>query len=258
MKGAFASSVIGGAAGVRCAIGHDEDSASWLHIEPGSREDLERLSHLHYRSGPPATLARGRCGRPAVLRALDEEGRLAGVLAVSMPTLNGAWRRMAWPGRFASGDKRRDAARLNSELRCISRVIVEPRFRGQGVARRLVERYLRRPLTPCTEAVAAMGGLCPFFERAGMTAYPLPPSRRDARLLDAIGSVGLEAWELLDAGRNAGALAAHPWLAREARLWADSAGATRAHKDDPAAELLMRAACAASTRPIAYAHGGSR
>ena len=50
--------------------------------------------------------------------------------------------------------------------------------------------------TVYTEAMAAMGLVHPFFERAGMTAHRFWPSERDQRLLDVMGSVGLEKWRL--------------------------------------------------------------
>ncbi len=223
-------------------------------ITPGTRADYAALAHLHYRGGPPATIARRDDGTPAILTARDGDGRLAGVLVVSMPTLNGSWRSLAWPGAYTSGDKRRDALEINRTLRCLSRVIVEPRFRGQGVARSLVRAYLDAPLTPRTEAIAAMGHVCPFFASAGMTAYPLPPSARDARLLDALASVGLEPWELLETDGAARTLDAHPWLSREARTWAGGSPGTRRHRDAEPLSLLMLAASHAGQRPIAYAH----
>jgi len=81
-------------------------------------------------------------------------------------------------------------------MRCISRVVVHPQWRGLGLAVRLVRRGLATMTTPYTEALAAMGRVHPFFERAGMTAYRRWPHRRDQRLLDAMRSVGVEPWEL--------------------------------------------------------------
>lgn len=223
-------------------------------VTAGALEDYHALARLHYRSGPPATIARDAHGRPSIFAARDDEGRLAGVLVVSMPTLNGAWRSLAWPGRFDTGDKHRDALEINRTLRCLSRVIVEPRFRGQGVARSLVRAYLESPLTPCTEAVAAMGHLCPFFASAGMTAYPLPPSARDARFVDALASVGVEVWELLEPDAAARTLSQHPWLACEARTWANNSQGTRKHRDADPLALLLLAASHAAQPPVAYAH----
>ncbi len=58
-----------------------------LTIEPGTPADLEALSALHYRGGPPATV-------DLVLRCIapdDGAPALAGVLVVSRPVLNAPW-----------------------------------------------------------------------------------------------------------------------------------------------------------------------
>ncbi|KAA0215903.1 MAG: GNAT family N-acetyltransferase [Leptolyngbya sp. PLA3] len=212
-------------------------------IEPGSKRDLERLIDHHYLAGPPAT-------RVGYLRAVDElHDQLAGVLVISMPTLNGVWRAQAWPGRYSACSRRAASARLNAEVRCISRVIVDPRYRGRGVARRLVDKYLRDPQTPATEAVAAMGSICPLFERAGMTGYRLPRHPADARLADALESEGHEAWMLADADRAADLLR-RPLLARELERWSRCRHLQNAQPDERA-RLAGARLC---VTPMAYAH----
>jgi ABC-type ATPase with predicted acetyltransferase domain len=57
----------------------------------------------------------------------------------------------------------------NENVRTISRVIVHPQFRGIGVAAEVVRCVLEGCPTRWVEAVAAMGKVHPFFERAGMT-----------------------------------------------------------------------------------------
>lgn len=211
-------------------------------IEQGSRSDYESLSRFHYRAGAPATIA-------AVLRAVDH-GRnlLGGVLVVSMPTLNGGWRELAWPGRFAGAERRELSGRINRELRCISRVVIDPRVRGIGLAVRLVRAYLEKPLTPATEAIAQMGRVSPFFERAGMTAYPLPRQRRDARLADALYALGVGLGGL-DATR-----AIEPAVRAELVRWARSSRMTAGLAEGPPAALASRAATALIDGGVAYAH----
>jgi len=215
-----------------------------LAIGEGDWDDYKALERYHYVAGAPAV--------PVLTLRACARGHLAGVLVVAMPTLNGAWREQAWPGRYTSGDKRRDTARLNREVRTIARVIVDPRFRGLGVARRLVRAYLDDPLTPATEAVAAMGRISPFFERAGMTAYELPVDEREARLGDALDSVGVEAWRMLEGGtaapRRARALRS-PLLAHELERWA-----RERHAVGDSEELAVRAGLRLLARPVAYAH----
>lgn len=62
-------------------------------------------------------------------------------------------------------------ALLNAEVRCISRVIVHPSFRGLGIGVGLVRHALDTATTPYTEAIAAMGWVHPLFEKAGMEAF---------------------------------------------------------------------------------------
>jgi len=192
-----------------------------LAIGEGDWDDYKALERYHYVAGAPAV--------PVLTLRACARGHLAGVLVVAMPTLNGAWREQAWPGRYTSGDKRRDTARLNREVRTIARVIVDPRFRGLGVARRLVRAYLDDPLTPA-----------------------LPVDEREARLGDALDSVGVEAWRMLEGGtaapRRARALRS-PLLAHELERWA-----RERHAVGDSEELAVRAGLRLLARPVAYAH----
>jgi hypothetical protein len=45
---------------------------------------------------------------------------------------------------------------------------------------------------PIIEAVAVMGTVNPFFEKAGMTAYTAPEKKSSIRLKEALSSVGIE------------------------------------------------------------------
>jgi hypothetical protein len=209
-----------------------------LRVRAGMRAEYERLAALHYRAAAPATV-------DLVLAAEEPGAGAVGVLVVSRPVLNARWRERAWPGRYSTGDKRRDAARLNAEVRAISRVVVDPRFRALGVARRLVRAYLDAPLTARTEAAAAMGAVCPFFRAAGMREWRLGPTARDARLKRAMRGAGVRAMELLTtrgARRVGDAL----------RVWADASRATRAMKQAPAREIGRIAAGALLSPVVAY------
>lgn len=231
----------------------EESGARGIVIRQGTRRDYAELSRFHYRAGAPATWARvvvaeERHPGSAASRHQGERP-IAGVLVVSMPALNGPWRGVAWPGLCESGDKREDARRLNAQVRTISRVVVEPRWRGLGVATRLVRAYLDDPLTQRTEAIAAMGACCPLFAAAGMREVAAPRSRRDARLLRALAGEGVEPWQLADAAclrrlESSGALAS------ELRIWADAARGTRGLARSGIPELLRAAARGLGQRAV--------
>ncbi|MEO1279998.1 MAG: GNAT family N-acetyltransferase [Planctomycetota bacterium] len=184
-------------------------------IEPGTLDDLKPLARFHYAAGRPGPVSR-------ILRAIDDGVTIA-VLVASMPTLNGRWRAIAWPGEYDSPDKRANARRLNSEVRVISRVIVDPRYRGLGIAVQLVRAYLDDPATPRTEALAAMAHACPFFERAGMRRIALPPSKADAKLARILEAHALTAGDLLHGVPNGLGPALRTWATARKLKGADIA-----------------------------------
>ncbi len=226
-----------------------------ISIIAGNPADYDSLARFHYRVPKPATCVH-------TLSATDTtSGELIGVLTVSMPTLNAPWRQHAWPRLFAHADKRKAAARVNRHLRTISRVIIDPRYRALGIARRLVEAYLAAPLTRCTEAIAAMGRWCPFFQNAGMRETPVPPSRRELVLSSVLRRLGLEAWELADVDRATSAVRASDELCAALMKWAAYSRATRRHligierHDDSFATLAVLAGASLTARPLVYVSG---
>ena len=179
-----------------------------LRLRPGALADYRALAGFHYLSNSPVTATRvwvmDDCS-PSVWQrwramrgepAGADETRVVAVLVESLPALSCAMRDAALPGRYTGMDRRSAARLVNDELRCISRVVVHPQYRGLGLAVRLVRQALATVQTPYTEALAAMGRVHPFFKLAGMTEYQRPPHAKDQRLLDAMRSVGLAPWEL--------------------------------------------------------------
>ncbi|MFO8012265.1 MAG: hypothetical protein R6X20_03060 [Phycisphaerae bacterium] len=118
---------------------------------------------------------------------------LIGVIVYARPALSLAARDRATGGRYRSAGLGRTslATLLNREVRVISRAVIAPNWRGLGLATRLVAETLPQVGTPYVEALAAMGHVHPFFERAGMTAYPPRPSPAGERLTAALEAVGL-------------------------------------------------------------------
>lgn len=221
-----------------------------VEIGEGAWDEYAGLACFHYRAGRPATVAKVLAARSG--------GEVIGALVVSAPTLNGVWRRLAWGDRYSRGDRRECAARLNEEVRCVSRVVVEPRWRGVGIARALVRAYLDDALTARTEAVAAMGVACPFFERAGMRAHRIEAGRRDARVLDVFAHLGLEDWEACDAGRVLRAARERGldrWLETELRRWAGDGRGREMCRELEVGELAREAGRRCAARRTAYTHG---
>lgn len=173
-----------------------------FEIKPGTVRDYDALARFHYRATRPATIDRVfrvvLRTRSAVGRFLNrkEEELTLGVLVVSRPHLSCAMRNVALSGRYLGLDRTHAARLVNQEVRTISRVIVDPRCRGVGLAVRLVRRALEDATTPYTEAIAAMGRVHPFFERAGMMRFDPPVSREMSRFEAVLAQIECPAWTL--------------------------------------------------------------
>ena len=234
-----------------------------ISIEQGTIADYHQLAHLHYRGSKPAThtmilrAMRSPPTHPTQSTRSSQCPILAGVLMISMPTLNGAWRERAWPGHFSRGSKSENAKRINRDLRCISRVIIDPRSRGLGIASALVRRYLSCPQTPATESIAAMGSVCPFFERAGMRPYTLLPTHDDLRLLDALDHEQRSPADLANPNNLiAKPIDHHSLLARELHRWGKRRKivAPQTPIEESIQAIAPIAACRLVSKPRAYAH----
>lgn len=211
-----------------------------LLLRTGSTRDYLALSEHHYRAARPATITRvlvlEHPRRSAAARFVgrdDDQAQTIGVLVESLPALHCRLRDYAlgdrYAGLIAAGSR---ASALNREIRCISRVVVHPQYRGLGLAVRLVRAALADPRTPITEAIAAMGKVHPFFERAGMTPYQRPPHSFDARLADALRAAGFDPIDLAQLDAMLAAIDALPaarrrWLHREIARWHQHTRRTR-------------------------------
>ena len=245
-----------------------------IRIQRGVREDWDRLAPLHYRShhagavsdifrmvyrpgagedalagkppvppGRRAWLGRRMSFEPRALRAVTSKGRetLVGVIVYSRSPLSLAARNRATGGRYRVGRNLAAGRLVNEELRIVSRVVITPNWRGLGLASRLVAETLPRVGTPYVEALAAMGRVHPFFEQAGMTAYPgpngagAPASAGSERLRSALEAVGLgrsarRSAEAIEAALESLAPAARRLAEREIARWARSYLAAKNHR----------------------------
>ena len=176
-------------------------------LREGAASDYRQLAAFHYLRHEPVTATRVFVlidQAPTVAERFGYAGerqRIVAVLVESLPALSCTLRDEATGGRYRGWRDRRAVARLlNAEVRCISRVVVHPQWRGLGLAVRLVRHALATMTTPYTEALAAMGRVHPFFKLAGMTECRRWPHAKDQRLLDAMRAAGVEPWELANTG----------------------------------------------------------
>lgn len=212
-----------------------------ITYEPGTIDDYQTLKHHHYLGADPASIA--RIDRAMRTCPVTQSPILAGVLVVAYPTLNASWRHRAWPGRYTTTCKSINAKRVNAELRRLSRIIIDPRSRSLSIASTLVRNYLANPITPATEALAAMGSTNPFLKSAGMTEYPIPHAPNDLRLLDCLHHLNMSPSDLINTQQT------NPLLQRELKTWARTKNIDPNHNSLPhfAAFKLL-------TQPRAYTH----
>jgi len=163
-----------------------------LQIVRGCLDDYKQLAHYHYRDtrlGPFAAIFNLK---PVSELAATLHSKTVGVIVYSMPSPSLELRNIATNNFFAGFQKSTQLALINKNIRCISRVIIDPRFRGLGLASRLVRQTMPEMNIPVIEAMAVMGLVNPFFEKAGMKAYTVKLSARFNRLIEALSMVGIE------------------------------------------------------------------
>lgn len=140
---------------------------SQAELVPAGIEAYRALERFHYRDGAPGPW----CAIYAMVVPCQKRDAIAGVIVYGPAAMNNAARDAATSGYFAGHSKVDKLALLNAHVRRISRVIVEPRWRGLGLGVRLVRETLALVGAAMVETTAAMGHVHPLFERAGMRPY---------------------------------------------------------------------------------------
>ena len=169
-----------------------------LQIVPGCLDDYKLLARYHYRGSHP--------GPTAAIFALKAKTMISGVLgpktvgvivySTAGPGLD--LRNIATGNFLASLDRSTQLSLINTNIRRISRLIIEPRFRGIGLASRLVRETMPLVNVPIIEALAVMGWINPFLERVGMKAYKAKTAASSVQFIEALSLVGIEQAELID------------------------------------------------------------
>ena len=232
-------------------------------ITQGCRADYLALKAHHYRPGNPMTMTRILTIRQTALTAADRFLNRAAkpapvaVLVESLPALSCRLRDEALNGRYGHLRPKPRSALLNQELRCISRVIVDPRYRGLSLAVQLVRHALATATTRYTEALAVMGRVSPFFERAGMIAYERPALESQQRALAALRFAGIEPNQLampslVQERIEALAISSKQLLTQELTRWYRTGAGRTALKQPSLMDVLAAAQKNLLASPIYY------
>ena len=170
-----------------------------LQIVPGGLDDYKQLARYHYRDSRP-----GPCKAVFVLRTdgtlpgLSRETAV-GAIVYSTATAVLELRNAATNNFFSGLDRDTQLGLINKNIRRISRLVIEPRFRGLGLATRLARETMPQLNVPIIEAVAVMGRVNPFLERAGMRPYRAKPHTENVQLVEAFSLLGVEDADLIEA-----------------------------------------------------------
>ena len=171
-----------------------------LKIQPARIDTYEGLSSFHYRDktlGPYTHL----------FAIYDEHPRrrimapVVGVIVYRPPVPNLAIRNAATGGFFSGLSLSAGLSLLNEHVRCISRVIIDPRYRGLGLASWLVKETMPLTGAATVEASSVMGCFHPFFRRAGMLEFRQPPDVKTERMAAALETIGIDEYLWIDTGQ---------------------------------------------------------
>jgi hypothetical protein len=164
-------------------------------IVPGCIDDYKQLARFHYcsdRLGPYSAIFKLQVRTAA-------EKINAGVIVYTMPSPRLELRNVALCGLLSGLDRHTQLELINKNIRCIGRVIIDPRFRGLSLAPRLITETMPMTNVAIIEAAAIMGCVNRLFEKAKMTPFTAPLPVRCVQLIEAFSIVGIEKDCLIDA-----------------------------------------------------------
>lgn len=179
------------------AVPAPRDMLDEIEFVPGRKRDYAGFAGWHY-------LGPGNPGPTSDVWLALHRGRAVGIVVFGYPHLLLGARNEALPEHAPARIREHGAGALNADVRLLQRVVVEPRWRGIGLARALIRHGLCQLDVSTVECVAQMGDFSGFltgagFKRAGEVR--LPRAVRD--LVAFMERHGIVAAALIDPGRRA-------------------------------------------------------
>ncbi|MBX3475731.1 MAG: AAA family ATPase [Planctomycetes bacterium] len=148
-----------------------------LAFAPGSLADWRHFARWHY-------LGQGRPGPVCAVWLALLSGRPAGIAVFGYPHLLLSARAGALGPAYAPRAVLAQGTQaLNRDLRLLSRVVVDPRLRGCGVAGALLRHALPRLGVPFVECIAQMADHSGFLQQAGFARLATLTQGRAAQSL---------------------------------------------------------------------------
>jgi energy-coupling factor transporter ATP-binding protein EcfA2/GNAT superfamily N-acetyltransferase len=144
-------------------------------IQEGTIDDWHSLEYFHYRAGMPYGIHK--------IFVAKMSDRVVGAIVYSNSPLSSKPRNQ-YLGSVPTSEE------INSDFIIISRVVVLPKFRGIGLAVKLVRETLPLVGKKYVETIAVMAKYNPFFANAGMKEIKYQPDKDWERTLVTISKFG--------------------------------------------------------------------
>ena len=160
-----------------------------LDITEGAASDWAFFARWHYRGHGLGPVRR--------VRVLWHGGEAVGICIFGFGPLASAARNRVFGLRGKITRAR--ARQINRNFACVSRLVLDPRYRGAGLAGAFLARCCETAPWPWIEMVSEMGALVPFGRRAGFRRIATPgqgpagfgrPRRRGGKSATAWGKSG--------------------------------------------------------------------
>jgi hypothetical protein len=161
-----------------------------IYIEPGTLRDYQSLSHYHYRQNALGPVAGIWVVRSRITSWHIQDEPIA-VIVYTYPAPNLAVRNIATRKFFCRSNKSEGLSLLNRHVRCISRIVVQPQWRGLGLAGWLVKTTMPILKVAMIESMALMGRFHPFLEKAGMRPFTPPTDPVAGKLIATLESLNI-------------------------------------------------------------------
>jgi len=147
----------------RSAIPRDFSLLKKMNITEGTLEDFKQLERFHY-LGAKKLIAIN-------IFKLTYDDNLIGVVLYQSPHITLRARNQVLPRYKGSIKYKSVTDSINKDIIRLSRIIIHPKFRGVGLAVKLVKETMPKTGKKVVEVLAAMAKYNPFLEKAGMKKH---------------------------------------------------------------------------------------
>ena len=152
--------------------------ADRIRVREGTRSDWPHFAKWHYRSHTLGIVDK--------IFVMDLDGEPIGIVVYGHPMGACHLRNRATANRYAGKPLSARRKLLDKEVRVVQRIVVDPRFRGLGLAARLLQETMPLLGVRYVECITVMGGYSGFLQKAGFACIGRVEAPRVGRILLAV------------------------------------------------------------------------